>query len=303
MEPGTMSRRNAGSVCLFAFAVILSPGASGVTSQTAAPSADDARALVERAIANQHHNDEASYDYERIERRYVRAGNRITEDNTYRVVPTGTGTLKIPLKEGSQPVDPAVYEKALRDWEQVLTVAMNPNDPREKLSEEKMRKHQTEKAEMVDAVRDAYRFTWLGREAYQGRATIKIGLEPNPSFQPHSRSAEILGHVRATVWIDENVGELLHGEAEIIRDIGVGLGVVAKIYRGGRFQMDQAEVAPGVWLPTRLQYDFEGRKLVFIFNEHETTEMSHYVRRGKPQEALAEVRNELAGKSKIATDP
>jgi hypothetical protein len=301
MEPGTMSRWNATPVCVLALAAILSPRASGAPAQAAAPG--DARALVERAIANQHHNDEASYEYEHIERRYARAANHITEDTTYRVVPTGTGTVKIPLKTGAEPVEPAVYEKALRDWEQVLATATNPNDPREKLSEEKMHKRQSEKAEMVDAVRDAYRFTWLGREAYQGRAAIKVGLEPNPSFQPRSRAAEILGHVRGTVWIDEQTAQLMHGEVEIIRDIGVGMGVVAKIYRGGRFQMDEAEVAPGVWLLTRLQYDFEGRKLFFIFNEHETTEMSHYVRRGKPQEALAEVRGELAGKTRIATDP
>ena len=47
-------------------------------------------------IANQHNDDEALDDYERVEHHSDRTGGanpRILEDKVYRVVPTGTGNL------------------------------------------------------------------------------------------------------------------------------------------------------------------------------------------------------------------
>ena len=36
--------------------------------------------------------------------------------------------------------------------------------------------------------------------------------------------------------------------------------------------MEQQEVAPGIWLPTRYQYDFTARKFLFTFEQHQYVE-------------------------------
>jgi hypothetical protein len=79
----------------------------------------------------------------------------------------------------------------------------------------------------------------------------------------------------------------------VIRDISFGGGVFGKVYRGGRFVMEQAEVAPGVWLPTRYEYNFAGRRFVFGLEVHEVTEASRYRRVGPPADALVAIRHEL----------
>jgi hypothetical protein len=96
---------------------------------------------------------------------------------------------------------------------------------------------------------------------------------------------------------------MVRGEAHIMRDISFGGGILGKVYRGGVFSMEQAEVAPGIWEPTRYQYDFGGRKFVFSFDEHEIVEASHYRRVGSPREALAVVQNELASSQPRAEVP
>lgn len=58
--------------------------------------------------------------------------------------------------------------------------------------------------------------------------------------------------------------------------------------------MEQGEVTPGIWEPTKYTYDFEGRKFFFSFDEHQVVDASHYRRVGPPKEALAIVQNELA---------
>jgi len=58
--------------------------------------------------------------------------------------------------------------------------------------------------------------------------------------------------------------------------------------------LEQAEVQPGIWLPTFYQYDFVGRKFLFVFEIHERREESRYQRIGPPNEALIAIRRELS---------
>ena len=279
---------------------------SNTSSQERTPTLDEVRAMADRAIAAQHQDDAAINGYERIERHVVRTSataDRATEDKTYRVVPTGSGTLKLLIKDGGKPVSRDEYLRQLRVWEQVLEVTVNANDPRAKADQEKWQKRMKDRADLVDTARQAYHATWLGRETRDGRVCAKLLLEPKPEFQPRSRSAEILTHARAAIWIDEASGQLARGDAEITKDISFGGGILGKIYRGGHFEMQQAEIAPDVWFPTRYQYDFVGRKFLFGFEVHEYTEVSHYRRLGTPQEALALVRRELQSGQGIPGDP
>src|ERR1700675_3628604 len=88
------------------------PPETSQSNQQAPPSDEEIRDRAAKVVANQHHEDEAGEQYEHIERHVDRtAGNnpRVLEDKTYRVVPTGLGTMKLLLKDGEKPADPAHY--------------------------------------------------------------------------------------------------------------------------------------------------------------------------------------------------
>lgn len=259
-------------------------------------SSEEICALVRRVIANQHRNDAALEQYERYERRQTRNNAEDTvpaEDKTFRVVPTGTGILRVQVEDSGRPIDAALYRQGLLGLEQTLVASLDANQPKMKQAVAKFEKRRRERAELVDAVGDAFRFSWLGRETRTGRTLVKLAVEPNPAFRPTSRNTSLLARVRATVWVDEAAAQLARTEAEIFRDISFGGGVVAKVYRGGRLVLEQTEVAPDVWLPTHYDYNFEGRKFLFGFEIHERTEASHYRRVGPPREALTALRREL----------
>jgi hypothetical protein len=273
-----------------------SGAAQGGGAAERAPSNEEIRALVARTISSQHRDDAALTEYERTERRLVRKtahDTAPTEDRTFRVVPTGTGVVRVQVEENGRPVDAELYRRQLRDVEQALVSALRPNELRQKRAVEKGAKRSREHTEMVDAVAQAFRFTWLGRETRNGRRLAKLGLESNPAFRPTSSNTKLFSNVRATIWLDEAAAQLVRVEAEVIRDISFGGGVFGKVYRGGRFVMEQAEVAPGVWLPTRYEYNFAGRRFVFGLEVHEVTEASRYRRVGPPADALVAIRHEL----------
>jgi hypothetical protein len=94
--------------------------------------------------------------------------------------------------------------------------------------------------------------------------------------------------------VDESAEQVVRVEAEIMKDISVGGGIVGKVYHGGKFVLEQSEVAPGIWLPTLYQFDVEGRKFLFGFSIHETIVASRYRRIGLPSEALATLRREIS---------
>lgn len=262
-----------------------------------------ARELAERAIANQHRNDAAVNNYERVEQRISYKDQSVSTDETYRLVPNGTGRLALLLKRGDQLVDLATYQKELRDWQDALRKALDPDDPSEEQAEAKRRERDRKRSELIDAVGRAFHFRWLGEEEENGRTLAKIELDPNPSFQPTSRETEMLRHVRATVWIDERAEQVVRGRAEIISSITVGAGIVAKIYPGGWFQIEQAEAAPGLWFPTRIEYNIRGRVFLFSVTQHKLTKDWGYRWVGPPQLALELARKDLARDTLFSLGP
>ena len=275
-------------------------------AQAQPPSPAEMKVRTDELIVNQHANDDSVEQYEHIEREIDRSGGpnpRTLEDRTFRVVPTGTGMLRILLKTNGKATDPADYRRQLQAWKDVLELALRPSDPRAKTAYAKFEKKKRERAEMVDATREAFLQKWEGREMFAGHSCDVVDLTPSPSFHPHSMLQEALSHFTAKVWVDHDTNEMVHGEARVMRDISVGGGILGKLYRGGIFSFEQQPVAPGVWLPARYQYDFTGRKFLFTFEVHQVVESEQYRRIGQPKEALVLVQNEIASGKIASAEP
>jgi hypothetical protein len=282
-------------------------GKAGRQTGTARPPSDaEIAARAKVLLEHQHLNDEALEQYERIEHHVDRSGGaapRVIDDKTYRVVPTGTGTMKLLLKDGDRPVDPADYHKQLVAWKELLELMLKPDDSRTKSAYAKWQKRKADRKEMVDAAVDAFVTKWVGQETRNGRICDVYELQPNANFHPRSLAQDVLTRVTAKIWVERDSNQLSRGEAHVTRDISFGGGILGKLYRGGVFYMEQEEVAPGIWLPTRYQYDFTARKFLFMFEEHQYIEARQYHRVGPPKQALALAQQELAGGKAASGDP
>lgn len=302
-----MQRYLANALAVAALALSSLPLAAAQEKLPLQPLSDaEIRARTDKVIANQHANDEAIEQYERMERHVDRTGGenpRILEDKLYRVVPTGPGTMKILAKTNGAASDPAEYRKQLLAWKNTLEIVLKPNDSRTKTAYAKADKRKRDRADIVNGTRDAFTLKLVARELLNGHDCDVIELTSNPNFRPRSTAQEALTHAVVQVWIDRNALQLVRGEAHITRDVSFGGGVLGKLYRGGVFFLEQAEVAPGVWLPTRYQYDFTARKFLFTYEEHQFIEINHYRRIGSPEQALAVVQNELTNQKPAPADP
>lgn len=281
-------------------AVLLLAFAAFASAQDAAPAGPpeteaEKHALLDRVLEHQKKNDAALDLYERIERVELRknyAGDPNPIVKISRVVPAGTGVDHIPLGPDGQPADAAAYRAELVKLEKSLAWAAEEGRAQQD-AYAKIEKKQKEREELTDAARQAFLFSFLTRETRAGRVLLKYNMAPNPAYKPTSRTSSFFAHVRGAVWIDESSGQLARIEGEVTDDISVGL-LLAKVYKGSHFMQERYESAPGLWLPSFSQYDFDGRKFFSSFSLHERTFYTNYRFIGPPKEALATIRAELA---------
>lgn len=266
----------------------------------AAPSESEKLDLLERVIANQKKDDVAQFTYERIERLETRkgtGGSQPPEVKISRAVPAGTGVDRIPLGADGKPQDPNAYRVELEKLEHSLAWAAEEGRAQRE-AYEKIAKKQKERADLIEATRSAFLYTFVGREPRGDSILAKYRMEPNPSYKATSRMTSIFAKVHGYLWIDESAAQLAHVEVEVIEDISLG-GFLAKIYKGSHLAQERYEIAPGLWMPTYAQYDFDGRRFFVSFGIHERTFYTQYRRIGPPREALQAIRAEL-GKSDSA---
>ena len=260
-------------------------------------------ALLERVIANQKKNDEAQSVYERIERLENHKGGASAppEIKVTRVVPAGTGMDRIPVGPDGKPSDVAAYRAELEKLERALTWAAEDGRA-QRDAYEKMARKQRERAELIDATRSAFLYTFVTHEPRGDHMLAKYRMEPNPAYRPTSRMTSMFAKVRGYIWVDEIANQLARVEVEVTEDISLG-GFLAKVYKGSHLMQERYEMAPGLWFASYAQYDFDGRRLFMSFGIHERTYYSQYRRIGPPKEALAAIRAELGKSPSANADP
>src|SRR5689334_2172453 len=149
------------------------------TTPTIGPAKPD---LFKRIIANQKKGEAALDLYERIERVETRKNPNDAKPSTVkisRVIPSGTGMVRISLGPDGKPKDSAAYRADLEGLARALALLMDDNrSQREAL--EKYAKKKKDRNDLIDATHSAFLFTLVGNEPRGDRALSRYTMNPNP---------------------------------------------------------------------------------------------------------------------------
>jgi hypothetical protein len=293
----------------FLFPLILLACASRASSQELSqdpPNFSEAekQAYLDRVIANTKQDEQALDVYERVERVELRKNPhdpQPSETKIARVIPAGTGIDHIPLGPDARPADAAAYRAELEKLESALVWASSTGHA-QRDAYERTAKKEKERMDLLDATRAGFLYTFVSRELRGDRRLLKYRLDPNPSYKPTSRVTSIFSKIKGFAWIDEETAHIARAEVEVTQDITFGL-FLGKIYKGSHFMQDRYEFAPGIWLASFFEYDFDGRKFFIPFSAHQRTFYSNYRRIGPPKEALSLIRAELGKPDDPVADP
>lgn len=112
----------------------------------------------------------------------------------------------------------------------------------------------------VEEVINTLQFDLVRRETRNGRQTIVVLFAAKPDAQPTTREGRLAKAFSGTVWIEESSREVIDVDATAGDDVSFG-GFIAKVYKGTKAMVKREEVAPGVWMPTRLSLSGDVRAL------------------------------------------
>ncbi len=250
--------------------------------------------IFDRVIANQKRM-EANLDrYERtqkIEIRKTGSDPNPSEIKVMRLFPAGPAIHKIPLSPSGEPISMQSYHNELEKLAKYLLWISQPGQA-QRDAYAKMEHKRKDRNDLLASTHEAFIFTLLGQEPRGNQTLTKYSMTPNSKYHPATRNAVVFSKVSGVVWIDEPSGELARIEGTVTEDISIAM-FLAKVYKGSYFMQERYEFAPGVWLPSYEQYDFDGRKYLLSFSIHERTFYSDYKKVGPPSEAISVVRAEL----------
>jgi len=225
--------------------------------------------LVEQAVANEvkSGNDDVSLMF-RV-RRQTPKGVQTRE-----YVETAEGTAGMLVAMNDQPLSAAQRQQEFARLEQLLH---NPGELRRKQKQQKEDSDRVNR--MVKTLPDAFRYQYEGTEEVNGLQLVRLRFEPNPDFDPPSREQQVFTGMDGFLLIEPHRARIARIDGTLFKDVGFGWGILGHLDRGGRFVVEQGEVANGYWTTTHMQLSFTGRALFFkSINIQETEDSSDFRR-------------------------
>lgn len=76
---------------------------------------------------------------------------------------------------------------------------------------------------------------------------VVLDFEPNPAFSPPTTESQALTGLRGRIWIDANENAIVRLNADIFQSVNFGWGILARVYPGGKLDLEQGLPLPGRW--------------------------------------------------------
>jgi hypothetical protein len=196
---------------------------------------------------------------ERIEREWG--------SETRAVIETTEGRVDRVVAFRDQPLAPNQQTKQ----QQRLTRLLNhPKELRDEIAEQ--REEVKRRQLMVVTLPDAFIIEFSNVEP-DGR--LKFTFTPNPKFSAKDRETQVFKGMRGRLWIDPTYERIAAVQGELFRDVNFGWGILGRLNKGGKFEVVQTQILPGVWRITILNLDFKGRTFLFsglrVFRKESST--------------------------------
>jgi hypothetical protein len=121
---------------------------------------------------------------------------------------------------------------------------------------------------MLQEMVDAFAFRLAGQAQVDGHTCWIMDAEPRPGYEPNNHEGRVLKGMKGQLWIDQATNQWVKVHAEVVRTVSM-YGFLAKVGPGTEFDLEQAPVADGVWLPKAFHVRVNASALG-LFSENST---------------------------------
>jgi hypothetical protein len=241
----------------------------GSRSAAQGPPALTPSELVRRAVENEVRNNNQGPKYIFRQRKETLAGSQIKL-----MVETRDAMVGMVVANNDQPLD---QEQRRAEYGRIERFV---NEPAELEHKRKQEKESAERVALIlKALPDAFLYEYDGTETARpgvgkpGDPLLRLKFRPNPRYEPPSHVEQVLIGMQGVVLIDAQAERIARIDGTLFKDVGFGWGILGRLDRGGRFQVDQADVSDNHWTIARMNLTFTGKMLLFKSINIKSTEI------------------------------
>ncbi len=185
------------------------------------------------------------------------------------ILETNSGSLSRLLSMDGHPLDAKQEQKENQRMQRLVS---HPEEQRK--LQQASNKRAAQGARLFNMLPDAFVFGYAGRQG----DLVTLTFRPNPNYQPPSLEARVFHGMQGEMTVDTKQGRLAALHGQFLEDVKFGGGLLGHLDKGGKFEVRQAEVAPGQWEMTVLGVDMKGKALFKTIGVHETENHSDFHR-------------------------
>jgi len=126
---------------------------------------------------------------------------------------------------------------------------------------------------MMRQMIEAFDYKLVGETRLDGRDVYQLAATPKPGWKPPNHDARVLTGMKGTLWIDKETCQWVKVEAEVIHPV-LFFGFLAKVGPGTRFELEQAPLEGGLWMPKHFSTQVHAMALGMI-NENSTDDETY----------------------------
>jgi len=173
---------------------------------------------------------------------------------TKKVVETPKGDLTLTTAQAGHPLSPEELKKQDRQLEELM------RDPGALAKQQQAQHDDDQRArELMKMLPTAFIYKY---EAEQ-KEIIQLSFHPNPKFDPPTREAKVFHSMSGIMWVQARELRLVKLAGHLIEDVDFGFGILGKLHKGGTFELDRVEPAPGHWKTSLIDVHLSGKALFF----------------------------------------
>jgi hypothetical protein len=238
--------------------------AGALPSALASSQPEDARAFARGVVASElaaDANDHSLWMY--------RDDNKVPDAHTVKlVIETSQGDLSKTIERDGHPLTP----QAQKEDEQKMDTFVRDAE----LRQQQKRRHEQD-AEKANALTKLLpeAFSWTFAKQDSDKTTLRF--EPDPQFHPPTREARVFAAMAGVMVVNTKQKRIQVLKGMLTRDVSFGFGLLGKLQKGGTFEIERQQIAPGVWNITETHIHIQGHALIFkSISEQQDEVTSHY---------------------------
>jgi hypothetical protein len=181
-----------------------------------------------------------------------------THSITKEVIETPQGGLGTTIAINGQPLTP---EQRAKDYEKLEKFA-NDSEARSKRQQASKEEDQRDRL-MLTSLPDAFFYTYAGTErGPNGDELVHLTFKPNPNFSPPNHETRVYEGMQGDMLIDRKAMRIAKIDGTLFKDVDFGWGILGRLYKGGKFYIEQRDVGGGRWETERETLQFNGKVLM-----------------------------------------